>query len=70
MYTLEISSILGVMPNRFEWRDIDVEKISEVPIYTGMLSNAKFSCDQYVSGNRKDDSNVICLYSYVNHKSK
>lgn len=36
------------MPSRFASAGMGVEDIAGVPINTGMINNAKLSCDQYV----------------------
>lgn len=46
------------MPNRLESRDIDMEEIYKVPINAGMINNAKFSLNQYVSDDQGDGSNA------------
>lgn len=46
-------------------RDTDVKKITEVHIDTTMLNNDKFFCDQCVSGDQRDGSNVVECNLYI-----
>lgn len=47
--TFWTSEILDVIPNRLESNDTHVEKITEEPIETGTVNNAKFYSSRYVS---------------------
>lgn len=62
------------MPNQLKLGDTDVEEINEVPIDTGILNNAKFSCcqdvsDYYRHGSKVDISSLytttICVAYYM-----
>lgn len=59
------SKILDIISNRLELRDTDVKVIIEVPVDTGMINNAKFSCDPYVVDDQRYDTNITISGPYA-----